>query len=109
MIPNGQLVYSMFDRKSSDTRLGLIPGNVAARHCCQQCSPRVNSWQLEAPAMGQAGNKLFHSNQMGDFVRCPCLKFCHYLTSKLAYHSGITVPSPSELVIVVGPNKGIYT
>ena len=59
--------------------------------------------------MGQAGNKLFHSNQTGDFVRCPCLKFCHYLTSELAYHSGITLPSPSDLVIVVGPNKEIYT
>ena len=53
--------------------LGLIPSKVAARQCCQQCLPRVNAGQLEAPSVGQAGNKLFHSNQIGAFVRCPSL------------------------------------
>ena len=37
-------------------------------HCCQQCLPRLNTGEVEAHDVDQAGNQLFNSKQVGAFV-----------------------------------------
>ena len=63
---------------------GSIPNPVAAEiatsksalgdyligYCC--CYPRLNTGETEASAVDPAGNKLFHSDKVGAFVRYPC-------------------------------------
>ena len=75
--------------------LGLISGQVAAEiaasnsalseyligHGCQQCQPRLNTEEEEAPTVDLAGNQLFNSNQVGAFVGYPSviINFHFYL------------------------------
>ena len=40
-------------------------------YCCQQCWPRLNTGEVEVPAVDPVGNKLVHSNQVGAFVGYP--------------------------------------
>ena len=48
-----------------------FPADYLIGHCCQQCQPRLNTGEAEAPAVDPDGNKQFHLNQVGAFVGYP--------------------------------------
>ena len=55
-------------------------GDYLIGHCCHQCQPRLNTWEVETLAMDPAGNNLFHSNRGGGgFHRISMLNMKLYL------------------------------